>query len=333
MKTNGNEANGGSICGVSGATCSSGDWKQAYADYLVAYVKYYASQGVNVTHLGFLNEPEFSAGYASMRSNGQQAADFIKVLYPTLQAANLSDTTGIVCCDSEGWGNQVTMTNGIKSAGAEGMLKAVTSHTYQGGPSGAMNTRVPVWLSEQCDLNGGWSTGWYSSGGAGDGLTWANNVYSAIASNNISGFVYWEGVQWPNPNTNEKLIKVDNSTNTYEVAKRLWAFANWSRYVRPGAIRVGTSGGPSGLKLAAFKNVDGSIAVVAISSGASAASVSIKISGATPTAVEAYVSDNTHNCEKTAATVADGTISGSVAGRSITTFFVPAESAGSGGAA
>ncbi len=38
MKTNGNDANGGSLCGVGGATCSSGDWKQAYADYLVRYV-------------------------------------------------------------------------------------------------------------------------------------------------------------------------------------------------------------------------------------------------------------------------------------------------------
>ncbi len=110
------------------------------------------------------------------------------------------------------------------------------------------------------------------------------------------------------------------------MAKRLWALANWARYVRPGAIRVGASGG-TGVKTAAFKNVDGSIAVVAISTGASASSVSIKISGATPKAVEAYVSDNTHNCEKTTASVAeDGTISGSVAGRSITTFFVPAGS-------
>ncbi|KAK3692727.1 glycoside hydrolase superfamily, partial [Podospora appendiculata] len=324
MKTNGNEANGGSICGVTGATCSSGDWRQAYADYLVAYVNFYKAAGVNVTHLGFLNEPEYSAGYASMRSSGAQAADFIKVLYPTLQAANLTDQVGIVCCDSEGWGNQVQMTSAIKSANAESMLKTITSHTYTGGPSGAMNTRLPVWLSEQCDLNGGWSTSWYSNGGAGDGLTWANNVYSAVVSNNVSGFVFWYGVQWPNPNTNEKLIKVDNKTNTYEVAKRLWAFANWSRYVRPGAVRVNTSGAPSGVKTAAFKNVDGSIAVVAISSSASAVAVSIKISGATPAAVEAYVSDNSHNCEKTAATLAaDGTISGSVAGRSITTFFIP----------
>jgi O-glycosyl hydrolase len=83
MKTNNNDANGGSLCGVSGASCSGGDWKQAYANYLVQYVTYYKDIGVDVTHLGFLNEPDLMTSYASMRSNGQQAADFIKVLRPT----------------------------------------------------------------------------------------------------------------------------------------------------------------------------------------------------------------------------------------------------------
>lgn len=321
MKTNNNENNGGTLCGVPGASCSSGDWRQAYANYLVQYVRYYADAGVNISHLGFLNEPEFAASYASMTSSGSQAADFIKVLYATLKAQNLTEQVGIACCDSEGWGNQVNMVNAIKSAGAEGMLKAVTSHTYTGGPSGAMNTRVPVWLSEQCDLNGGWTTAWYSNGGAGEGLTWANNVYSAVVNNNVSGYVYWEGVQWPNPNTNEKLIRVDNSTNTWEVSRRLWALANWSRYVRPGAVRVGSSGG-SGVKTAAFRNLDGTVAVVAISTGNAASSVSIKVNGLTGTAAAvAYVSDSTRNCQQTISTVGpDGTVSGSVAGRSITTF-------------
>lgn len=35
MKTNNNDANGGSLCGVSDASCPSSDWKQAYANYLV----------------------------------------------------------------------------------------------------------------------------------------------------------------------------------------------------------------------------------------------------------------------------------------------------------
>ena len=60
MKTNGNDANGGSLCGVSGASCSSGDWKQAYADYLVRYIQFYKEANVTITHVGFLNEPELT---------------------------------------------------------------------------------------------------------------------------------------------------------------------------------------------------------------------------------------------------------------------------------
>jgi O-glycosyl hydrolase len=60
MKTNGNDANGGSLCGVSGASCSSGDWRQAYADYLVRYIQFYREANVTITHLGFLNEPDLT---------------------------------------------------------------------------------------------------------------------------------------------------------------------------------------------------------------------------------------------------------------------------------
>lgn len=41
MKSNGKDTDGGSLCGVSGTSCSSGDWKQAYANYLVKYIQLY----------------------------------------------------------------------------------------------------------------------------------------------------------------------------------------------------------------------------------------------------------------------------------------------------
>lgn len=59
MKTNGDENNGGYLCGVEGETCASGDWRQAYANLLVQYVKFYAGVGVPITKIGFLNEPDF----------------------------------------------------------------------------------------------------------------------------------------------------------------------------------------------------------------------------------------------------------------------------------
>lgn len=41
MKTNGTDADGGTLCGLAGATCASGDWRRAYANYLVQYARFY----------------------------------------------------------------------------------------------------------------------------------------------------------------------------------------------------------------------------------------------------------------------------------------------------
>jgi O-glycosyl hydrolase len=56
MKTNDSAINGGTLCGVPGANCKSGDWRQAYADYLVHYAKDYAAAGVPLTYVGPENE-------------------------------------------------------------------------------------------------------------------------------------------------------------------------------------------------------------------------------------------------------------------------------------
>jgi len=66
MKTNGRDSGGGYLCGSPGNTCATGDWRQAYADYLVKYIQFYGQEGVNITHIGFLNEPDYR--YAESRS-------------------------------------------------------------------------------------------------------------------------------------------------------------------------------------------------------------------------------------------------------------------------
>ncbi|ORY18821.1 glycoside hydrolase superfamily [Clohesyomyces aquaticus] len=322
MKTNGNDANGGSLCGVSGAKCNSGDWRQAFANYLVKYIQLYADAGVKVTHVGFLNEPDFTASYAGMLSSGTQAADFIKVLYPTLQKNNLSDV-GINCCDGTGWSVSSQHASQIAAAGAENMVYAITSHEYSSRISGVMRTTRRVWQTEYSDLNGGWSTAWYSNGGAGDGFTWANTVFNGIVQSNLTAYIFWEGVQdrATNNNNNEKLILVDGQS--YTVSKRLWAFAQW-RIVRPGAVRVGASGG-SNLKSGAFVNKDGSVAVVIINSGTSAQTVSVAVTGgtvATPS-VKAWVTDTSKDMVAVDVTVAaDGSASASVSGRGMISFLI-----------
>ncbi|KAF2446688.1 glycoside hydrolase family 30 protein [Karstenula rhodostoma CBS 690.94] len=322
MKTNGNDANGGQLCGVSGTNCKSGDWKQAYANYLVKNIQLYADSGVTITHIGFLNEPDMSTSYASMQSSGTQAAEFIKVLRPTLDAANLT-SVGINCCEATGWNIASQHASQIASAGALPLVYAITSHEYTSRISGVMGTKARVWQTEYSDLNGGWSTAWYANGGSGDGYTWANTVFNGVVNSNLSAYIFWEGVQdrATNNNNNEKLILVDGQS--YTVSKRLWAFAQF-RVVRPGAVRVGASGG-SNLKSGAFVNSDGSVAVVIINTGTGAQTVSVSLSGASsvnPT-VRAWYTDNTHDMSETTVTVgSDGVASASVPGRGMISFLV-----------
>lgn len=194
-----------------------------------------------------------------MQSSGTQAAEFIKVLRPTLDVANLT-SVGINCCEATGWNVASQHASQIASAGALPLVYAITSHEYTSRISGVMSTKARVWQTEYSDLNGGWSTAWYANGGSGDGYTWANTVFNGIVNSNLSAYIFWEGVQdrATNNNNNEKLILVDGQS--YTVSKRLWAFAQF-RIVRPGAVRVGAAGG-SGIKSGAFVNGDGSVAVV-----------------------------------------------------------------------
>lgn len=276
MKTNGLDYGGGTLCGVPNGTCATGDWRQAYADYLVQYIQYYKDAGIQITHLGFLNEPDNTTPYASMVMNGTQAADFIKVLAPTLRAHENFTNTKIACCDGTGWVVQAGLTQGLIDGGAGDLVGVITGHAYTSPITFAQPTTHEVWESEYSDLASNWSTAWDTApangsgaAGKGDGLLWANNIHAGLTAGNVSAYLWWVATQdqITNGDRNEKLIRVDNTTNTYEVSKRFWAFAQYSRVVRPGAVRVGLETSNVALNTTAFVNEDGSVVVAVINNG------------------------------------------------------------------
>jgi hypothetical protein len=181
--------------------------------------------------------------------------------------------------------------------------------------------------TEYADLGGKWTTAWYRNGGQGEGLTWANIVHSALTVTNVNAYLYWIGTQSTsiNGDVNEKLICVDNGT--YEVSARLWAFAQWSRYVRPGAVRIGTavSSGvnSTSMKTSASKNTDGSLAVQVINGANADAQVTFAVQGFNGTKVEAWLTDNANNMTAVPAQLASGsTVSGSVTTKGMVTFLL-----------
>lgn len=275
MKTNGAVANGGYLCGVTGEICSSGSWIQAYANYLTQYVRDYKSSGVSISHVGFLNEPDASFSYDSMLSDGTQAAEVISVLRATLDAAGYTSVK-INCCDAEGWSISSTMLQAVQAAGGTAHMGAATSHGYAGAPGSPFSfTSLPVWQTEWADLSNGWSTSWAATGTTVDGLVWAQRIQSGLVSSNLSAFLYWIGAEPTVASSSAMLVQFSSTSVT--ASGRLWAFAHFGRFVRPGAVRIGTTSSTSTLTVSAFKNTDGTLSLQVINPGAS--SVTFTVSG------------------------------------------------------
>jgi O-glycosyl hydrolase len=322
MKTNHDENNGGSLCGVTNATCASGDWKQAYADYLLQWVDFYRKAGVKVTNLGFLNEPQFAATYAGMISDGTQAADFIRVLAKTIRKKGVKDLT-INCCDGIGWDDQEDMIAGL-TAGPDpaiDYLGVVSGHGYKSPPDHPLSTTKKTWLTEWADLTGDFTPyTFYNNSGQGEGMTWASRIQTAFVDANVSGFLYWIGAE--NSTTNSALINMVG--NEIIPSKRFWAFASFSKFARPGARRIEATSSTPLITVSSFLNSDGSVATQVLNNDTVAHDIRLELSGTrrAPHTLKPYLTDNEHDLTplKNAKAVGKGYFKTTIPARSLVSF-------------
>jgi glucosylceramidase len=318
MKTNGDESNGGTLCGLAGASCAGGDWRRAYADYLVQYTKFYVQEGIKVTDLGFTNEPDYTTAYSSMRLTPAQATEFAKVVGPAASAAGLN----LACCDATGWSKQRDYTAAITAdAQADSQVKVHTGHSYSSAVTGPLPTTRKTWMSEWGPTGSTWSESW-DDGSASSGITVAQTVHTALTTGGVAGYLYWYGAS---TGATRALIQLDG--DAYHVSKRLWAIAGYSRFVRPGAQRINATSGNSALRLTAFRNIDGSLVVVALNTASSAASMSYVLAntGITAGSVTPYLTNSGNSMAAEAGIkISGGAFAATVPARSLITYRIPA---------
>ena len=331
MKTNDSADNGGTLCGAPSATCSSGDWRQAYANYLVQYAKDYAAAGDPLTYVGPENEANLSTSYDSMQMSPAQTANFLDVLGPTLAASGLS--TQAECCATEGWDYAQQYAAAIEAdATANSNTPLFTSHGYTEAPDSALSGWTkPAWETEWSTFET-WDPAW-DDGTDASGMSWAQNIYNGLANANLGAFLYWWGSTTPSENgDNEGLLEINGSTVT--AAGRLWAFANYSDFVRPGAVRIGATSSDSNLLLTAFRNTNGTVAIVAVNQNASADPVTFSLTGtgvANGAVATPYVSDASSDvAAQPGIAVSGGAFSSTLPARSVVTFDIPAASTTTG---
>jgi O-glycosyl hydrolase len=299
MKTNGDDANGGVLCGLPGTDCGE-DWRQAYANYLLQYVSFYADEGIEITDLGFTNEPDLTTSYASMRFDGEQAVDFINVIGPTIAASN--PDLNLVCCDAAGWNEQAGYTEAIEADPQTAQWVDVhTGHSYVSRARGPLPTEAPAWMSEYALPSGTWVEAW--DGGPSSGLALANDIHDTLTLAEVNAYISWFGASLGGTAAPIQLDGPD-----YHVSTRLLATAAYSRFIRPDAFRVPAETTGQLMKISAFRNADGSKVVNILNNRESEVSLDLALAAGLPAATHlvTYRTDEEHSLAR----VGESTLTG-----------------------
>jgi glucuronoarabinoxylan endo-1,4-beta-xylanase len=246
------------------------------------------------------------------------------VLGPAVRASGL--TTRIACCDTLGWNLLPDYTRAVLAdSAASSAVSLFTSHGYSGAPDSVVDTGgKPVWQSEWSHGAGTHNPAW-DDGSAQSGFSWAQNIHNGLIAAHLSAFLYWWGI-WDNANSNSSLIRLDGTTLL--PAKRYYSFVNYSRFIRPGAVRIGAMTADGDLRVSAFRNTDGSIIVVALNAATSATATTYTLRNAgvsTGTATPYLTNGSNSTTPQPAVAVSGGTFTATVPARSLVTYRVRCE--------
>ena len=151
----------------------------------------------------------------------------------------------------------------------------------------------------------------------------AQNIYTGLTKANLGAFLYLWGANTDTttitgPNTG----LVDVNGTTVAASGRLWAYAGFSRFIRPGAVRIGTTTSATGLKVSAFRNSDGSIAMVVLNSAHSRQVAGFSLRGGLDAAhVTPPLTDTTHQLSaQTPITVKNSAFTAALPPRSLVSY-------------
>ncbi|MCI0158745.1 carbohydrate-binding protein [Leifsonia shinshuensis] len=303
MKDNGSLIGGGSLITPS----VDPRYYQAYATYFAKYVQAYAAHGITINDVSIQNEPLNPAKFESTVYTAAQMADFIaNYLGPTFTSSNIGARIRGYEHNRDTWTYPVDMLN---NAGTLPYVSGIDFHPYECdfGQSycdtanlGLFNQAKPgysTWMSEHTDL------GIPNASDYPGDERWGGEIVDEMLAGE-GGYIYWNMVldQTGGPfsslsDAQEPLVIVDTSGASASVSymPKFYELAQFSKFVRPGAYRIGASGGANsdGLKSVAFKNPDGSEALVVVNTTNSAKTVKVGEAGSTFSRSVAAHSTNT----------------------------------------
>jgi glucosylceramidase len=254
----------------------------ALALYYLRYVQEYEKQGIHIDYLSLFNEPGVytKIPYTKIRDliKNHVGPLFAKAGVRTrLQLSEAPER------DNAAMNYPVV----LDDPGARKHIANVPYHGYQFkdfDKIAALKKRfpeLPFWMTEVC-----WA---YEAGAPAsiklprydyeDGDFWANQIFSDLEAG-ASAWLYWnmilneKGGPWlvspihgnPDPNAQHPVVVIDSKSGKVDYMSLYYYLAHFSKFVRPGAVRVATHGAMDKVRALAFRTPEGGIVLEVLNS-------------------------------------------------------------------
>ena len=286
---------------------------QGFADHLVKYVQDAKKKaGIDLYAVSCQNEPDSVVQTVVGCSwTGEQFRVFLKDYWgPACEKAGIPAKRMI----GESVKNDLAVTApSLNDTVAAKYADIIGTHLYNGGPSPyplAESLHKRYWVTEMSDLHG-------VDTSITNAVMWASKIHDCLVRCNMNAYHYW----WLVNNNDGDDEGLCNSNG--KPTPRMYALGNFSKFIRPGFVRVAATDSPAaGVKASAFYGRSlNRLVIVAINGGAET-KLDITIP-AIPEGKEAvpWLTDSTHRLERQPpVALADKGFSYIMPSRSVATF-------------
>jgi glucosylceramidase len=257
-------------------------YSDALARYYLRYLQEYQQQGIRIDYLSLFNEP----GVYTKIPYGKIRDLLTKHVAPLLARSGLA--TRLMLSEAP------TRDEALKhypevldDAEARRCVAVLAYHGYDLGQFtdiAKLHARypdLPLWMTELCHA--------YEAGTPKemklprtdfeDGDFWGRQIFGDLEAG-ASAWIYWnmildqDGGPWlvspihgnPDPNIQHPVVIVNRNTKQVTYTGCYYYLAHFSKFVRPGAVRVGVKGSAQGVRCLGFKAPDGGLVAQLINS-------------------------------------------------------------------
>ena len=235
---------------------------EAFANYVLDITEHFIAEGYPIKYVSPVNEPqwEWTGGQEGCHYEPQELVKFLNVFLDVMEQRNIEGLE-LSAPELGEWGNTSYPYYEaiLKDERLSGYLKSFDIHSYWSDTAAKMAFKrwieektskdITLKMSEWCEMKNGMDLSMDSA------LNLASEINTDLTTLNVTSWQYWIAASCYS--YRDGLIYVNTPGQGMTTTKRLWAMGNFSRFVRPGYMRIECSLDNPDIELSAFKGRNG----------------------------------------------------------------------------